>query len=187
MSQDQGAGSAWDVLEGVNLPRGYRVEITDGKIIMTPRGESHRAVVRSAAAQLEQQLAGRGTVLADAMVDFPSARSGYAPDLTVVAPGAERNGRGRFAWHDLEAVIEVVPPSGRDHDHVTKVRTYGGCGIPLYVVVDQAEAVCTVHSAPQRTGGYREAERVPFGNDVFLPSADRTLVLSTDDFPVDPA
>lgn len=30
--------SAWDVLAGANFPNGYRVEITDGKIIMTPRG-----------------------------------------------------------------------------------------------------------------------------------------------------
>ncbi|MGW0120242.1 hypothetical protein [Streptomyces sp. NPDC003327] len=31
--------SAWDVLDGVPLPDGYRVEITNGKIIMTPQGE----------------------------------------------------------------------------------------------------------------------------------------------------
>ncbi|WP_277952863.1 hypothetical protein [Streptomyces sp. NE5-10] len=31
--------SAWDVLKDANLPEGFRVEITDGKIIMTPQGE----------------------------------------------------------------------------------------------------------------------------------------------------
>ncbi|MGW6556626.1 hypothetical protein [Streptomyces hydrogenans] len=31
--------SDWDVLEDANLPKGFRVEITDGKIIMTPQGE----------------------------------------------------------------------------------------------------------------------------------------------------
>ncbi|MFF2039300.1 Uma2 family endonuclease [Kitasatospora sp. NPDC058170] len=178
--------SAWDALEGANPPRGYRVEITDGKIIMTPHGESRWEVVLSAAPQIRTQLAGRGRVLSDVMIDFPSPRFGYAPDLAVVAPGAERNARHRFEWHDLEAVIEVASPSGRDEDHLRKVRTYAECGIPLYVVVDPAAAVCTVHSAPQPAGSYREAERVPFGNDLFLPLADRTLVLSTDGFPADP-
>lgn len=37
--------SAWDTLDGVHLPGGYRVEITDGKIIMTPRGESQWKVI----------------------------------------------------------------------------------------------------------------------------------------------
>lgn len=154
---------------------------------MTPGGTGRRDVVLGAAAQIEQQLAGRGRVLPDAVVDLPPPLHGHAVDLAVVAPGAGRNARGRFEWTDLRAVIEVVPPSGRDDDHAAKVRTYAGCGIPLYVVVDPAEAVCTVHSTPQPTGGYREAERVPFGNDVFLPLADLTVVLSTDGFPADPA
>ncbi|MFD0347033.1 hypothetical protein ACFQ0M_15275 [Kitasatospora aburaviensis] len=58
--------------------------------------------------------------------------------------------------------------------------------MPLYVVVDPEEAACTVHSHPEPSGAYREAERVPFGNDVFLPLAERTLVLSTDGFAPDP-
>ncbi|MGW4893619.1 Uma2 family endonuclease [Kitasatospora sp. NPDC004240] len=179
--------SAWEALEGANLPSGYQVEITDGKIIMTPRRESRWEIVLSAAPQIKEQLAGHGRVLSDVMIDFPSTLFGYAPDLAVVAPGAERNDRGRFEWHDLEAVLEVVSPSGHDERHAKKVRTYAECGIPLYVVIDPAEEVCTVHGHPQRGGAYREAERVPFGNDLFLPLGERTLVLSTDGFPADPA
>ncbi|XUM00010.1 hypothetical protein ACQ86F_23925 [Streptomyces venezuelae ATCC 10712] len=41
--------SAWDVLDGVPLPNGYRVEITDGKIIMTPQGEQQWKVILRAA------------------------------------------------------------------------------------------------------------------------------------------
>lgn len=41
--------SAWDALDGANLPGGYRVEITDGKIIMTPLSESRWKVVLEAA------------------------------------------------------------------------------------------------------------------------------------------
>ncbi|MEU6763462.1 Uma2 family endonuclease [Streptomyces sp. NPDC046853] len=118
------APSAWDVLDGVTLPRGYRVEITEGKIIMTPRGEYPWTVVLASAPQIDQQLAGRGTVLSDVMIDFPSSQYGYAPDLAIIAPGAERNSRGRFEWHSLEAVIEVVSRTSRDNDFAKKFRLY---------------------------------------------------------------
>ncbi|MFI8366004.1 hypothetical protein [Streptomyces sp. NPDC085466] len=52
--------SAWDVLADANLPNGYRVEITDGKIIMTPQGESQSDVLIEAAPQIKKQLAGQG-------------------------------------------------------------------------------------------------------------------------------
>ncbi|WP_051830342.1 MULTISPECIES: Uma2 family endonuclease [Streptomyces] len=177
--------SAWDALDGVNLPKGYRVEITDGRIIMTPQGENQWEVILSASPQIKKQLAGHGRILSDVMIDFPSTLFGYAPDLAVIAPGAEHNSRGRYEWHDVEAVLEVVSPSSQDKDYVTKVRVYAECGIPIYVVIDPAEAACTVHTAPSRRGAYREAERVPFGNDLFLPLGDRTLVLETDEFPTE--
>ncbi|MFF1902191.1 Uma2 family endonuclease [Kitasatospora sp. NPDC058218] len=183
--EQQSTGSAWDVLAGVRFPPGHRVEITAGKVTMTPRTAASAAIARAVAAQAGEQSAGHGTVLAEAVVDFPSARYGYAPDVALVAPGARPGARGRFGWRDLEAVLEAVPRSQQDDDFVRKHRFFAECGIPLYVLVDPAVAVCTVYSAPQPAGTYREAERVPFGNDVFLPLAERTLVLRTDDFPVE--
>ncbi|MFF1798000.1 Uma2 family endonuclease, partial [Kitasatospora sp. NPDC058263] len=143
------------------------------------------ALARAVAGLAGELPAGRGTVLAQAVVDFPSARYGYAPDVALVAPGARPGTGGRYGWRDLEAVLEAVPRGQQDEDFVRKHRFYAECGIPLYVLVDPAEAVCTVYSAPQPAGTYREAERVPFGNDLFLPLAGRTLVLRTDDFPVE--
>ncbi|GAA2225422.1 MULTISPECIES: Uma2 family endonuclease [Kitasatospora] len=178
--------SAWDVLEGVNLPGGYRVEITDGKIIMTPRGMGQWKVIYKAARQIEDQLAGRGDFLSDVMVDFPSSLYGYAPDLAVVSPNAELNSRGRYEWHDLEAVLEVVSRSNQDNDFVKKFRLYAECGIPVYVVIDPSEAVCTVHTGPQRSGTYADQQKVPFGEDLHVPLEGRTLVIRTDEFPKDP-
>lgn len=179
--------SAWDALAGVSLPRGYRVEITDGKIIMTPQGESQWKVILKAAPQIEAQLAGRGDILSDVMVDFPSSLYGYAPDLAIVAPGAEHNNRGRYEWHDLEAVLEVVSKSNQDNDFVKKLKLYAECAVPIYVVVDPSEGVCTVHRGPQRTGTYEDAEQVPFGAELRLPLEGRTIVIRTDGFPTDPS
>ncbi|MFC5662002.1 Uma2 family endonuclease [Kitasatospora misakiensis] len=184
MSDEQGTGSAWDVLEGVRLPQGYRVEITAGKIIMTPRTTEASEIILSAAAQAKEQFPGR--VLSGVVVDFPSDQHGYAPDLALVAPGARHNARARYEARDVVSVLEVVPRARQDTDFVRKQRYLAECGVPLYVVVDPGEAVCTVHSRPLPGTGYREAERVPFGNDLFLPLGERTLVLETGDFPVEP-
>ncbi|MFH8620506.1 Uma2 family endonuclease [Streptomyces vietnamensis] len=175
--------SAWDVLDGVNLPDGYRVEITDGKIIMTPQGESQSDVLIEAAPQIKKQLAGHGKVLSDVMIDFPSSLYGYAPDLAIVAPGSERNKRGRFEWHSLEAVLEIVSLSTRDNDFEKKFRMYAECAIPLYVIIDPSENVCTIHSKPARTGVYAEQESIPFGEDLVLPLEGREITVKTDGFP----
>ncbi|MFD0396504.1 Uma2 family endonuclease [Kitasatospora sp. NPDC127121] len=143
--------------------------------------ELRRVVVLDAAAQIEDQLGGHGRVLSGAVTDVPAGAPDLIPDLTVTAPGAEPDGRGRYAGRDVEAVLEVARP------HLAEAAlAYARSGIPLYVVVDPAAAACTVHTAPSADGGYREAERVPFGNDLFLPLAGRTLVLRTDEFPAGP-
>ncbi|QEU94247.1 Uma2 family endonuclease [Streptomyces kanamyceticus] len=177
------APSAWDALDGVNLPRGYRVEITEGKIIMTPQGEYQWKVILKAAPQIEQQLAAHGDILSDVMIDFPSSEYGYAPDLAIVAPGAERNNRGRFEWHSLEAVLEVVSKSSRDNGFNKKFRLYAECGIPVYVVIDPEVGACTVHRGPTRTGTYDDATDIAFGQDLVLPLQGREITVRTDGFP----
>ncbi|MCX4749666.1 Uma2 family endonuclease [Kitasatospora sp. NBC_01287] len=179
------AESAWDVHRGVDFPRGYHVEITDGKIIMTPQGLTQMKVIFKAARQIEDQLAERGDYISDVMVDFPTSLYGYAPDLAIVGPDAELNGRGRYEWHDLEAVLEVGSKSTQDNDFVKKMALYAECAIPLYVVIDPATALCTVHSDPQATGSYARSEPVPFGEDLVLPLEGRTIVIDTTGFPRD--
>lgn len=175
--------SAWDALAGTNLPDGYRVEITEGKIIMTPQGRDQWKVILKAAPQIEQQLADHGEILSDVMIDFPSSLYGYAPDLAIVAPGSELNSRGRFEWHSLEAVLEVVSKSTRDNDFDKKFRMYAECAIPVYVIIDPSDNTCTIHSNPTRTGTYDEQEQIVFGEDLVLPLVGREIVVKTDGFP----
>ncbi|ORT61679.1 Uma2 family endonuclease [Streptomyces sp. CB03238] len=175
--------SAWDALDGANLPGGYRVEITDGKIIMTPLSESRWKVVLEAAPQIKQQLAGRGDILSDVMIDFPSSRYGYAPDLAIIAPGSEHNSHGRYEWHSLELVLEVVSKSTRDNDFAKKFRMYAQCAIPAYVIVDPSDGTCTIHRHPTRTGAYKDVEEVLFGQDLVIPLEGREITIRTDGFP----
>lgn len=175
--------SAWDLHAGVAFPRGYRAEITDGKIILTLKGKKQSDVIIEAAPQIKAQLAGRGRVLSDVMVDFPSSQYGYAPDLAIVAPEAEHNSRGRYEWHDLEAVLEVEPTARQDSDFVKKINFYAECAIPLHVVIDPSSALCTIHSSPQPEGVYASSEVVPFGENLVLPLEGREIVIDTTGFP----
>ncbi|MFB7514967.1 Uma2 family endonuclease [Streptomyces sp. NPDC056144] len=175
--------SAWETLKGANLPGGYRVEITDGKIIMTPRGREQWKVILKAAPQIEQQLADHGEILSDVMIDFPSSLYGYAPDLAIVAPGSDLNSRGRYEWHSLEAVLEIVSRSTRDNDFEKKFRMYAECAIPLYVIIDPSDNTCTIHRRPTRRGTYDEQEQIAFGEDLVLPLEGRDIVVKTDGFP----
>ncbi|WP_316520697.1 Uma2 family endonuclease [Kitasatospora brasiliensis] len=144
-----------------------------------PYDELRWEVVLGAAGQLGEQPAGHGRVLSGVALDFPEAPDGLAPDLTVLARDAVRGERGRFGAAGVEAVLELARPGlGR------AARAYAHGGVPVYVVIDPMAAVCTVHTAPSPEGVYREAERVPFGNDLFLPLGGRTVVLRTDEFPV---
>jgi hypothetical protein len=143
-----------------------------------PYDELRWEVVLSAAGQLGEQTAGHGRVLSGVVLDLPAAPDDLAPDLVVLRPGAVRGEHGRFGAAAVEAVLELARPG------LGAVgRAYAESGVPLYVVVDPAAAVCTVHTAPSPEGVYREAERVPFGNDLFLPLGGRTVVLRTDPFP----
>ncbi|MFD8639569.1 Uma2 family endonuclease [Streptomyces zaomyceticus] len=175
--------SAWDALDDANLPGGYRVEITDGKIIMTPQGESRSDILVESAPQIKKQLAGHGKLLMDVMIDFPSSLYGYAPDLAIIAPGSERNGRGRFEWHTLEAAIEVISKSTRDNDFAKKFRMHAECAIPVYVIIDPSDDTCTIHSRPTRRGTYDEQEQIAFGEDLILALEGREIVVKTDGFP----
>ncbi|MEU1226307.1 hypothetical protein [Streptomyces sp. NPDC005828] len=60
---------------------------------------------------------------------------------------------------------------------------YAECAIPLYVIIDPSENVCTVHSKPARTGNYTEQDTIAFGEDLVLPLEGREVVVKTDGFP----
>lgn len=147
-----------------------------------PHDELRWEFVFDAAVQLREELAGHGRVLSRVLIDFPAAPGPLAPDLAVLAADAVHGVRGRYGAAAVEAVLELARPGLAETG-----RAYAQGGVPLYVVVDPAAQACTVHTAPSPEGVYREAERVPFGNDLFLPLGDRTLVLRTDDFPTGPA
>jgi hypothetical protein len=129
------------------------------------------AIVRAAAGQIGAQLGGRGEIRTALPV------SGVTADLAVLAPGPPRV---------VEAVLDVAPGSPADDRVAARLRAHAASGVPVYVVVDPAAALCTVHTDPEPSGLYRTAEQLPFGADLFVQLPGRTLVIGTDAFPGDP-
>lgn len=119
---------------------GARYEIIDGNLEMTPPPVNDHAVacaalydLLKAAAPPELRVlpaAGVHEVLVD------SAQQFLVPDVVVVRRTAVAARKRAFAAADVVLAVEVVSPSTRTRDRVTKRDVYARLGIPHYWVVE---------------------------------------------------
>jgi Uma2 family endonuclease len=123
--------------QSLDLP-GYRVELIDGQIVVSPTASrGHSNVVT----ELIDQLAGvkqrgweRHTNLT---VHIPVTRERLIPDLAVVpqdVPGFDEN---ELLAPAVLLVGEVVSPHSRREDREVKPQAYARGGVPLYLLVDR--------------------------------------------------
>jgi Uma2 family endonuclease len=168
------SGLTWaDVLQTWNeldVPEGWRPEITPQGIVMTPPPSGEHNVVD---AILTRILIGavdeRLGVFHTLGVAVPSIGGIFVPDLCVVALDAPRGPDPVDAGQVLLAV-EITSRSNAQHDRKRKKWAYAHGGIAQYLLVDAYDedgpSVC-VFSQPEE-GIYRSAVRSPFGKQVTL-------------------
>ncbi|QGV82726.1 Uma2 family endonuclease [Streptomyces ficellus] len=154
-------------------PRGWRVELIEGEIHVTPpaNGEQEEIVseVTGQARDHRKDLGrytGIGLFLPDASV------SGRVQPDVVLAP------KGSFAddaeYHDASAVLlvaEVTSRSTAGNDRVKKIRGYARAGIPVYLLIDRETeqvVVCTEPSGEDydTKAAYKLGEVVPLPEPV---------------------
>jgi len=113
-----------------------RYELVDGVVIMTPSPRPvHREIVQEILAQFRSQQPDRRTF---AEIDvFFGEHHVYRPDLAVYAPGRLPADPDRLA-SPPDLLIEVVSPSTRTMDLVTKRDDYERFGVGEYWAVDVA-------------------------------------------------
>ncbi|MEV0641851.1 Uma2 family endonuclease [Streptomyces sp. NPDC050619] len=165
----------WQVWKAVELPEGYRAEIIEGVIEVSPTGRfSHAQVVN----RLRDAL---GIFLHDSEygawndTNVIHALKAWIPD-GLVAPrdGAEaENGLGIKA-SEVEMVVEVVSPGKRnqDRDRIRKRREYARAGIPVYVLIDDYDdqGAVTLFTGPRPDkADWEDIHRVPYGTEVTVP------------------
>lgn len=167
----------WQAWKSMDVPEGFRAEIIEGTITLSPTGGNrHFTVNRRLGRALHDYLSGSGygpaqdgNIVAGLKVFIPDVF--VAPDDTDEIEHPE--GVGLLA-SGVPLVVETVSPGAeaRERDHVVKRRAYAAAGIPVYVIIDDHDdgGAVTILSEPDpERREYASSTRVPYGKEAVIP------------------
>lgn len=165
-------------------PEGFKVEIVEGAVYMSPQRDTHWDIALNVIEQLRAKYP-RKQIKSDVRIDYPGHLNGFASDVTLVAEEAVRNDQGRWLCQDVLFVAEVISRSTAANDYGSKLTTYATAGVPVYLIVDPYTAEWHLHTMPKGKE-YRSVLTLDFGDDIDLSATDLALkALKTDEFPRD--
>ncbi|MEU2573024.1 Uma2 family endonuclease [Streptomyces anulatus] len=165
------------------VPEGFKVEIVEGNVYMSPQRDTHWRIILGIIRQLLPRYQ-EDRLLSDVRIDFPGLLNGFASDVAALATGAARTADGRWRYQDIEFVAEVISRSTAANDYGSKKATYALAGVPVYLIVDPYTGTWHLHTLPKEDE-YRSVLSLDFGTPVDLTSTVVGLVLATDAFPRD--
>ncbi|MEU9241363.1 Uma2 family endonuclease [Streptomyces sp. NPDC048385] len=174
----------FEQIEKMPAPEGYKVEIVEGTIYMSPQRDVHWKTIRRIVRALEDKFGMDVNVLSDVRIDFPGVLNGYAPDVAKLREHAEKNAQGLWRSEDIELVAEVISKGTAANDYGPKKSAYAAAEVPVYLIVDPYQRRVHVYTHP-KGDTYTTETRVDFGTDVDLTRTTVGLTLKTDEFPVD--
>ncbi|WP_406013790.1 Uma2 family endonuclease [Streptomyces sp. NBC_00984] len=164
-------------------PEGFKVEIVEGNIYMSPQRRTHWRIILDIIEQLRARYP-RERLLSDVRIDFPGLLNGFASDVVALTDGATEDTNGRCRYQDIEFVAAVVSKSTAANDYGSKKATYATAGVPVYLIVDPYTGTWHLHTLPKEDE-YRSVLSLDFGTRVDLTSTVVGLALETGDFPRD--
>lgn len=173
------------------VPEGYKVEVVEGSVHMSPQRRTHWKVIRKVLRQLEDHFGEEAEILSDVRIDFPGYLNGFAPDLVKIAKGAQPDTRGCFAPQDVEFLLEVASKSTIAKDYGAKLQAYAAAQVPAYLIVDPYVGRCHLYTHPKpglaegARASYAAELTTDFGEPIDLAGISAGLTLSTDGFPRD--
>ncbi|GAB2498438.1 Uma2 family endonuclease [Nocardiopsis aegyptia] len=161
--------------ESLKLPDGYRSEIIDGSIIVSPTPTfRHSKIIRRLERALDRSMPEGLEAYQTLTLEITETGDRYVPDLALLpeTPGEEESWE-ESDWilpaEDLELAVEVVSPSSALHDWQAKVKGYATAGVPLYLVIDPRKSEIALFSNPEK-GEYLDVARAVPGTSVKLPA-----------------
>ena len=170
------------LFDELRIPEGFKAEIVEGIVHMTPQRDTHWEIIRRIVRVLEDRFGMDVQVKSDVRIDFPGHGNGLCPDVAKLGDTAEKDGAGRWRCHDVEFVAEVISKGTGPNDYGPKLRAYATAGVPVYLIADPYTAKCHLYTEPQGADYERELT-VAFGQPVDMTKTLIDLVLSTEDFP----
>ncbi|MGW0546075.1 Uma2 family endonuclease [Streptomyces altiplanensis] len=170
-------------LERMPVPEGYKVEVVEGTIHMSPQRQTHWEIILDIVEQLRAKYPRKRTA-SDVRIDFPGHLNGFASDVVALADGAAKNAKGRWRYEDIEFVAEVISKDTAPNDYGPKKAAYAAAGVPVYLVADPYTGQCHLYTLP-KGDEYRGELTLDFGDPVDLTGTVVGLTLSTDEFPRD--
>src|SRR3954471_21064043 len=138
MAQTKTAGT-WPYEDLFALPDdGKRYEIIEGALYEMPSPQSVDAkVIMNLILLLAPVIAKlRGTMLTAPHDVFFRGADPVQPDILAVLPGGAARVVTRGTEGPPDLMVEVLSPSNRDHDLLTKRALYGRAGVKEYWIVD---------------------------------------------------
>lgn len=160
-------------LFSATAPRGWRVELIEGEICVTPpaNGE-HEEIVSEVADQVVERRQDRSLRNYTGIgLNVPGAsETGHVvPDLVIAPKGSFDD---QEEWHEPSGVVlvaEVTSTSTADRDREKKILGYARAGIPVYLLIDREEGEVVVYSEPSGDG-YAKGPKRKLGLTVPLPA-----------------
>ncbi|UYQ62838.1 Uma2 family endonuclease [Streptomyces peucetius] len=164
-----------------SAPEGFKVEIVEGAVFMSPQRGNHWQIIADIYEQLREKYP-RKRVKSDVRVDYPGHLNGFASDVTAMAEGAAKTDDGRWRHQDVEFVAEVISKGTGQNDYGPKKRAYATAGVPVYFVADPYQRKCHLYTDPS-DGDCTSDTIVTFGKDVDLTKTPVGLTLTTAGLP----
>lgn len=163
---------------------GYRTEIVEGNIMMSPVRPYHNETIWDVRDNLKPQLPADWALISDVAVPMDGDNE-FCPDLAVIPKAEWRKNLTAYPPDLIELAVEVVSPSSVRNDYEVKNRAYARAGIPHYLIFDpfRAECVKLWNPGPE---GYRGRDTFPYGGTIIVQAGIGKLMIDTADFPVDP-
>lgn len=164
---------------------GYRTEIVEGNIVMSPVEPHHAETIRRVWNALESQVPEEWGFLSDVAVPMDDTNE-FCPDLAVIPAAEVAKNLSAYSPELIEIAIEVVSPSSVRNDYEVKDRAYARRGIPHYLIFDPYRRHCLTLWNPG-PDGYLGRDTIPYGKQVTVASGIGTLSVDTAALPVDPS
>ncbi|MEU5309187.1 Uma2 family endonuclease [Streptomyces sp. NPDC021562] len=173
----------FEQIEKMPAPEGYKVEIVEGTVFMSPQRDTHWEIIADIYEQLRTKYP-RKRVKSDVRIDYPGHLNGFASDVTLMAEDAAKTDSGLWRHQDVEFVAEVISKGTAANDYGAKKTAYATAEVPVYLIADPYQRRCHVYTHP-KGDDYTTETRVAFGADVDLTGTVLGLTLNTAEFPTD--